>query len=122
MGVPYFTVPGLLAGASQTSNQFKVMKFASTAGEVIIGAAGSDSCIGILLNNPADGEPAEIAALGVTWALAETGVTAGDHLACSATGRVKTTTSANDHVLGVAIDASSSAGDKIRIILSRGNY
>ena len=65
VGGNYFTVPNLLAGASQASNQFKIMKFASTAGECIVGAASTDSIIGVLQNDPADGEVAEIAVCGV---------------------------------------------------------
>lgn len=117
-----FTIPGLLAGANLTSSQYKIVKAASTAGEVIVGAAGSDKILGVLTNNPADGAVASVQFGGVAKVLAEASVSAGDHVACSATGRAKTTTTSNDHVLGVAVVASSSAGALIPVALSMGNY
>lgn len=117
-----FTIPGLLAGEDLSDSQYKIVKVASTAGEVIVGAAGTDSILGVLTNDPEDAEVASIQFGGIAKVLAETGVSAGDHVACSATGRAITTTSGNDHVLGVAVTPSSSTGDLIQVALSMGNY
>ena len=59
-------IPGLLAGADLSSSQFLAVKLASTAKEVITVNASTDAAIGILQNNPADGEEAEVRFLGVS--------------------------------------------------------
>lgn len=122
IGGQYITAPDLLAGADLSSSQYKVVKPASTAGEVIAGAAATDKIIGVLQNAPADGEAALVAVSGVVKALAEASVAAGDHITTSTTGRVKTTTTGNNHVLGVALKASAAAGDIIPIVITLGNY
>lgn len=116
------TFGGLLAGASLASSQYKIVKLASTAGEVIVGAAATDQCIGVLLNDPADGEEALIQVNGVAKVLAEASVSAGNLVASSTTGRAKAASTANNKILGIALDASSSAGDLIRVLLCLHNY
>lgn len=120
-GGSYFSIPGLVASATLAAAQYKCVKHASTAGQVIVGAAATDNVIGILQNDPAAGEPALIACSGVALALSEDTVAAGDSLASSTTGRVKTTTSANNGVVGMALEAGS-AGDLIQILISISNY
>jgi hypothetical protein len=43
-------------------------------------------------------------------------------VADSTTGRAKTTTTGNDHTLGIALDASAAAGDLIRVAVAISNY
>ena len=116
----YGTIPGLVATGDQSSNQYKVMAFGSTAGTVKAATtAATDTIIGILQNDPADGEPAEVAAWGVCKALAAASVTAGAALTTNSTGQVTVTTTDLDQVVGFAIEASSAAGDLIAILVSR---
>ena len=116
----YWGIPGLVA--SGTVTQYKIVKAATTAGAVVLASAGSDKILGVLQNDPASGQEADVAVLGIVKCLAEASVAAGDHVAASTTGRAKTTTSANDHVLGIAIDASGAAGDLIRVVVAISNY
>ena len=119
----YLTIPGLTAGATLAAKQYYVVKLASTAKQVIAAAAATDGAIGIVQNDPASGEEALVACLGAVKAAAETSVSAGDWVASSTTGRVKTTTNANDDVIGRALEASSAAGDIITVLLGTGfNY
>lgn len=117
----YFTY-SVLAGASQTANQYKFVKPASTAGEIIVGTSATSACLGVLMNDPADGEVAEVAVIGTVRVLAEASVSAGDLVACSTTGRAKTSTTSNNKIMGKALEASSSAGDLITIALAPSNY
>ena len=107
---------GLKAGSSLASNQYYMVKLASTAGEVIVGAANTDAIIGVLQNDPADGEAAAIGVGGVLKVAGEASVSAGNWVTCSSTGRAKATTTDGDVVLGTALDATSSAGDIIRVV------
>lgn len=116
----YWTIPGLVATGNLASSQYKVVIAASTAGAVKVGAtAASDAILGILQNDPASGEAAEVACVGICKALAETSVTYGCKLTVSSTGRVKATTTDKDEAIGIALKASSAAGDIIPVLLSR---
>ncbi len=122
IGGKYLGIPGLVAGADLSAAQYKCVKLASTAGEVIASAAATDTTIGILQNDPADGEPADVAHSGSCLAVAEASVSRADLLASNSTGQVQATTSANNKLIGVAIEASTNAGELILIALSQGNY
>jgi len=114
------TTPGtlysLVSSASLASKQYYMVKLASTAGEVIVGAANTDAIIGVVYNDPAAGQEAQIAVGGVLKVAGEASVSAGNWVTCSSTGRAKATTTDGDVVLGTALDATSSAGDIIRVV------
>ena len=116
----FIAIPGLTAGADLSAKQYYVVKLASTAKQVIVGAAATDGVIGVVQNDPASGEEALVAALGVVKVATEASVTAGDWLAASTTGRAKTTTSANDDVIGRALETNSAAGDIIGVLIGGG--
>lgn len=118
----YATLPGFVASSSLASSQWCPVKLSSTAGYVTACTANTDVALGILMNNPGTGEVAEIAVLGVVKAKAEAAVNAGSYVCPSTTGRVVTTTDANDDVLGVAVEAAGAAGDLVTIILAHFNY
>lgn len=116
-GGTYFTLPGLLANA--TCTQYKVVRACTTAGYVTSGTTrATDALLGVLQNDAANGEPAEVAFMGVCMALSEASVSFGDKLTCSATGRVKSRQANADEIIGIALEAGD-AGDKIMIMLSR---
>lgn len=116
-------VPGLLAGADLSAYQFRPVKLASTAGEVVAATAVTDIVIGILQNDPTDGQAASIAGVGsITLAKAGTSVlTAGAMLTVNSTG-LRPTTTDNTAVCGRAITAASAAGDLIQITVLTGRY
>jgi len=119
VGGNFFTPTiGLVATGDQSSNQYKVMKFGSTAKTVKLASAVTDTLAGILQNEPASGEAALVAVAGVCKAAAEASVTQGSYLAVSSTGRVKSTTTNLDYLIGYALEASSSAGDIIEIVVN----
>lgn len=114
-------VPGLVASASLAAKQYHVVALASTAGEVIVAAAGTSKCLGILQNDPAAGEPTSIVAFGLTKAVAEASVSAGALLTANSTGQVQATTTANDQIVGRALSASVNAGDMIDVFAYSAN-
>ena len=118
----YWSIPGYLAGADLSAKQYYAVKFASTAGEVVVSAAGSDSHAGILQNDPADGEVADVAVLGIAKASAEGSISVGDFVTSNSTGQLQTTTTANDHVIGVALEAATTANDIIMVAVALNNY
>jgi hypothetical protein len=116
-------VPGLLAGADLSAYQYRPVKLASTAGEVIAATAAADQVIGILLNDPTDGQAASIAAPGsITVAIAGTGVlNAGSFVTVNSTG-IRPTTTDNTSICGKAITAASTKGDQVTIQVLTGRY
>jgi hypothetical protein len=115
-------LPGVTAGADLSAKQYYCVKMASTAKEVVVSSAATDASIGLIQNDPVDGQEALVVVSGPARAAAETSVSAGDWVASSTTGRVKTTTTANDDVVGRAVEASSAAGDIITVIVGPFNY
>jgi len=113
----YWSLPGLLANA--TCTQFKVVRACTTAGYVTnCTTRATDALLGILQNDAANGEPAEVAFTGVCMALSEASVGYGDKLTGSATGRVKSRQANADEIIGIAL-AAGDAGDLIPVMLSR---
>ncbi len=120
---PTLFLPGLLAGASLATSQYKLVRLASTAGEVVVvDGDQTDVVLGVIYNSPADGAEAEIAIGPVVKAQAEASLSAGDYVTGDTTGRLKATTTANDDVFGVLLEASSDAGDIVRVLVGRFNY
>lgn len=113
----YTTIPGLVATATLAAKQYYVVQASSTAGECKVGTSATSKLLGIVQNDPAAGEAALVAAVGICKAAAEASVTYGSFLTCSSTGRVKTTSSAGNFVIGKALAASSAAGDIIAVLL-----
>lgn len=112
-------ISGLIAGADLSSDQYKFVKMASTAGEVVLVSATTDVAIGILQNAPADGEPAEVQFHGVSKVLAgATAIAQGDVLGWSSTARATARTAAGSRAMGLGVEVSAAAGDIVTILLS----
>ncbi len=106
-------IPGLVAGADLSAAQYKAVKFASTAGEVIASTAAADASIGILQNDPTDGQAASIGGAGsISLALAATStIAAGNFVAPNSTGLVNTSV----QKFGRALQAAGASGDLIQV-------
>lgn len=117
------SVPGLLAGADLSAYQYRPVKLASTAGEVVAATANTDAVVGILQNDPTDGQAASVAGVG-SLTIAKSGtsvIAAGAYLTCNTTGLVATT-SDNALICGRATQAATAAGDLIMITVLAGRY
>lgn len=118
-------IPGLLAGADLSAKQWHCVKFASTANEVISAIQTSDAVIGILQNDPADGETANVCVLGVSRAIAGTSlITVGEFLGANSSGVYDTSggTAAAEYYVGRALEAAGATGDFITILVSPGAW
>ena len=118
-------IPGISAGASLTTKQWHPVKMASTANEVISAIDTTDVLVGILQNDPADGEAALVCALGISRAIAGTGnIAVNDILSANSSGVYDTSggTAANDYFVGRALEASTAIGDHITIFVSPGAW
>src|SRR5512145_140025 len=112
----YITIPGLVAGASLAAKQYTPVLLSSTAARTVLSSTVTTRpTIGILMNDPASGEEAEVAVLGVVKAVAGTStITRGLSLSANTTGVINVTAG---KIFAVAIDAPSAKGDLIMIAL-----
>ena len=118
----YVSIPGLVATSTFAAKQYYLAKVSSTAGAVKPASSATSVIVGVVQNDAAANEVVDVACNGLAKAAAETSVSYGDALTASTTGRVKTTTTNGHAIVGFALEASSSAGDIIRVLVSRGFY
>ncbi len=112
----YISLPGLKATATLAAKQYTPVKLASTANEVVSATATTDLIIGIVQNDPAAGEAADVASLGVCKAVAGTStITKGETLSANSTGVIDVTAG---KVIGVALTAPAAAGNIITVLLT----
>jgi hypothetical protein len=116
----YWSIPGLKATATLASYQYYIVKAETTAGGVKVATtAATDAVLGVLQNDPAAGEAADVAFAGIAKVLCEASTTYGSQLTVSTTGRAKTSTTDGDRCIGIALEAYSTAGGIIRVLLAR---
>ena len=118
----YDSLIGVKASATFASKQYYVCKAASTARQVKPAASNTGVLIGVVQNDPAALEVADVAISGIAKAAAETGISWGSPLTVSSTGRVKLCNTNGQTVVGYALEASSTAGDIIGVMISLGFY
>jgi hypothetical protein len=120
---PTFFLPGFVASGDLSASQYKLVRLASTAGAVVlVDGDQTDIVLGVLYNDPTDGQAAEIAIGPVVKAQAEASLSAGDYVTGDTTGRLKATTTANDDVFGVLLEATVTAGHIHRVLVRGFNY
>jgi len=117
----YSTIPGLTAGADLSAAQFKVVKLASTAGQVVLAASSVLTQAFVLMNNPTSGQPAEVAYKGIVKVWCGTSNLAiGEALGVTTTSTVKDTATDNAFVIGKALEASTAVNDIVTAVLIPG--
>jgi hypothetical protein len=104
-------ITGLVATGDLSAKQFQPVKHASTVGAVKVCDAITDKCIGILNNDPTDGQAADIIAAGNAKVKCETTLAVGEFLSPDSTGYVKVAASANTRIVGFLLEASTGAAD-----------
>jgi hypothetical protein len=119
----YETIPGLIANADLSAQQFKVVSLQSTAGVCQLAATSIlvSKVVGVLQNNPKSGEAAEVAYSGIVKAIAGTStIVVGSVLGVNTTSRVVGTTTDNVQAIGKSLMAASAIGDIINVLLTPG--
>ena len=116
----YLTIPGLVAGSTLAAKQYYVVKMASTDGEVIQANATTDIQIGLVQNDPAADEPAEVACAGVALGVSGDSITIGEFVNALSTGTLQGTAggaSGTERVVGIALEGASS-GDVFSVLIN----
>ena len=123
----YLTIPGLKANSTGlATSQYKIVKLASTAGQVVLNAtsAFAGNVVGVLMNAPGANEEAEVAVSGVVKLIVATStIVAGDVIGCNTTSKgTDGGTTDNGSRIGKAIQASAAANDIISVLLIPGGW
>jgi len=106
-------IPGIVAGSDLSAKQFHAVKL---TGELAIGVAGSgDLALGVLQNDPLQGDASAVAYAGVSKVKTGANVAVGNRLAPDASGALVPAGS-GDFPIGVALEAGVS-GDVISVLL-----
>lgn len=112
------SLPGLTAGANLTTHQYKWVKAASTAGQVLVANATTDNALGILQNDPNTGEAAYVVSLGVSKMIAGVNdLAVADRIGWNTTGQGVDHTTDNRRIGAVALEASTAIGDIVRVLV-----
>lgn len=112
---------GLLAGADLSAKQYCFVKAASTAGEVVAATSATSAVLGVLQNDPTDGQPADVCALGETKVKAVASLTFGATITVNASGYAAASqTTAGTVIVGRVLEASATSGDLVKAVLSIG--
>lgn len=116
------TIPGLTAEASGSmaadQHLFVKMKGASYPLQITLAAEG-ESAIGVLQNKPTAGAAATVAGIGSVSKVkvGSGGLDAGDLVASDASGK-GVTADADDAVLGIALDTTTTDGELATVYLT----
>ena len=113
-GNPYFNVPGQVAGADHSANQFKFVK-SSTPGVVLAG--NGEQALGILQNDPNDTEGATVTALGTSKVKSGAAYAIDTELASDAAGLAVAATT-GERVLAYALEASGGANEIHEVLVT----
>ena len=109
-----------IANADLSTKQFFCVKLVAGP-KVDLCAAATDRAFGILQNKPsASGRNTAVRHLGISKAVSDgsgTAIAVGDLVGTDANGRVIKKATADNGVVGVALDASSAVGTIIRVFL-----
>lgn len=110
------TIPGLTVGGDLSGSQYRFVKAASTAGEIIAVAASTDIALGVLVDAPdADDKEATVAHGGVVPVEAGTStITFGEAVGYNSTGQA---VDGNALLVGQALEAAGASGDYIKVRL-----
>lgn len=104
--------------ADNAIGQYRVVKVTSTGCDVA--TAGTDAIIGVEQNGCAATEQAVVRFIGTTKVVASAAISAGAWLTATTAGKVVTTTTDKNVVLGRALEAAAADGDVIECMLMLG--
>lgn len=113
---PGFKVPSLVSNAdlSALSNQYLAVVPHTVSGQIVVAGAALE-ILGILQNNPAALEAAEITMNGVSKAISGAAITIGDEIEVDANGKVITL--AAGVAVGYCLDTAGGADEIVTVVL-----
>lgn len=104
-----------IAGADLSASQYRFVE-QSSAGAVTVCNAAGEKALGVVYNDPANGQAATIAYGGIARVVAGGAITIGNAIATDNQGRAVAATTGQT-ILGEAMSAASTAGEIVSVLL-----
>ena len=119
------TMVGQLAGvtASADISAYQYCNVKLDAATTCVYSGAGERAVGVLLNEPESGEAADIMLVGVCMMVVDGNagaISIGSYLESDAAGKGVATTTDTDELVGMALAASTAAGDIIPVVLMHG--
>ena len=106
-----------VANADLSSSRHRVAQL-SGDNQVTAATGTGQNIVGVIKNTPKSGEAADVQYLGTTKVEAGASISRGDYLVATTGGKVTSTTTEGDHIVGFALEATSNGdGDIIEMML-----
>src|SRR5438445_2050137 len=96
----------LQAAADLRTNQYQVVRQSAAQNCNVASDPANSSAIGVLMNKPNTNQLATVAYFGKAKVMVGAAVTAGDRLSYNGSGRVITTVSGSNMVVGIALETA----------------
>jgi len=103
-----------------SSKQYYLVELSGTDQVDVCDNAG-DKPVGVLQNKPTAGAAAQVRVLGISKVVSDgssTNIAVGDYVGTDGNGKAVKKATDTDHVVGIALDASSADGTVIRVLLT----
>jgi len=114
-------LPGVTASADISAYQYCNVKLDAATTCTFAGAG--ERAVGVVLNAPESGEAADIMVSGVCMMVVDGnagGISVGSYLTSDAAGKGVATTTDTHQLVGMALAASTAAGDIIPVVIMHG--
>lgn len=116
--VPGFRIPGLLAGADLSTNQFRFVKAGATEGQVVAIAAVTDVPIGVQLDKPsAAARLVEVESFGICRCIAGATLTYGQRVQTDSQGRA-IPAAATGFPVAICLTGTVNAGEHVTLAVN----
>ena len=102
-----------------STKQYYIVEY-SGVDQIDVADAAADRGIGVLQNKPAAGQAAKIRLIGISMVVSDgsgTAIVAGDHIGPNSSGKAVKKATADYSVVGLAMDASTTDGAVIRVLM-----
>lgn len=112
------------AGADLRTKQYYFVEY-TAVDTVNVCNAAADRVMGVLLNEPNNNEAAAVRILGIASVISDgsgTAIAAGDYVGANCSGKAVKKATADYSVAGMALDASTTDGKVIRVLLYPGAF
>jgi len=109
---------------SLTTKQYYFVEY-SGVDQIDVCDAAADRVIGVLMNEPAANQAATVRILGIAPVVSDgsgTAIVAGDYVGSNSSGKAVKKATADYSVAGMAMDASTTDGKVIRVLLFPGGW
>jgi len=101
-----------------TTGQYRFVYLSSANTVTLSGASGA--VLGILQNNPAAGEDANVMLMGISRLSMSAAVAVMARLESAANGQGVTTTTDTDNVAAIVLEAADNANEQVKVLLTPG--